>query len=180
MVYYGLNKNTADTIRLSAVAEGGTYASTNNGTTYRMSPSSFSITDGSKIIAEEPLIYWLAPGDRDLEKPGDLGLSTPISYPTCDRTGVVVLGTSYDPNAYVGEVEALLRANPGAQYLRTDLSCDNFRGPSIANSGGKYIYAVYQVIGRDQSQLCSVIKATGVSGDWLENDVDPTQKITCP
>jgi hypothetical protein len=180
LVYYGLNKKTADTIRLTAVTSGDAYTATNAGTTYRIRSTGFSITNDSGLNINEPLTYWLGPGDRELDKPGDLGISTPISYPDCDGRGVVILGTSYDPHAYATEVEALLRANPGAQYLRTDLSCDNFRGPSIANSGGSYIYAVYRVMGRDQSQLCEAVKQAGTYGDWLGNDVDPTENVSCP
>ncbi|MCY1367267.1 hypothetical protein D9M69_541950 [compost metagenome] len=92
---------------------------------------------------------------------------------------MVILGTAYEPKSYAGDVEALLAANPGSEYLRTDLSCDNFRGPSLENSGGQYIYAVYRVVGRIQSDVCAAVKGAGTYGDWLENNVDPADRISC-
>ena len=179
MVYYGLSKKTGGTIKLSAVQNGDEFVATNMGTTYRLGKAGFEITDDAGNHVSEPMTYWLSPGDAELENPGDLGISRGISYPLCDGAGVVILGTAYEPKSYAADVEALLAANPGSEYLRTDLSCDNFRGPSVENSGGQYIYAVYRVVGRDQSDVCAAIKGAETYGDWLENNVDPADRISC-
>jgi hypothetical protein len=179
MVYYGLSKKTGGTIKLSAVQDGDEFVATNNGTSYRLGKTVFVIIDDAGNHVSEPMTYWLSPGDAELEHPGDLGISRSISYPSCDGAGVVILGTAYEPKNYAGDVESLLAANPGSEYLRTDLSCDNFRGPSLENSGGSYIYAVYRVVGRDHSDVCAAIKGAGMYGDWLENNVDPADRINC-
>jgi hypothetical protein len=52
-----------------------------------------------------------------------LNVSTPMSHPACDGTGIVMLGSVTTPGQYAEGVQQLLNANPGASYLRTDQSC---------------------------------------------------------
>lgn len=60
------------------------------------------------------------------------------------------------------------------------LACDNFRNPSIDNSDGNAIYAVFRTLKADEAAMCSAMKELNAGGDWLENNVDPVEKIECP
>lgn len=56
-------------------------------------------------------------------KNGDLGVSKPITVPSCKGTGIVVLANATDPATYASEIQNYLDAFPGSKYLRTDQSC---------------------------------------------------------
>lgn len=173
LVYYGLNKQSGGTIELAASGTASGYIARNGpNTSYEMISSEYSVTDDAGNRTAEAVIYWWPAGDPALDRPGDLGLSQPMTYPDCDGSGIVVLGTSYNPDRYEAEVAALLQQFPGSSYLRTDLSCGSFAGPSAANSGGKYIYAVYRPAGSDTATVCAAITAAGAYGKWLSNDVN--------
>lgn len=107
----------------------------------------------------------------------DLGLTVPLSRPSCDGTGIVVLGSAYTPGKYRQEVARLLELNPGASYLRTDLACPSLR----QNVDGNPIYAVYRVAGTTRAQVCAAVAAAGAGtyGKWLDSDSDPTRSINC-
>lgn len=81
----------------------------------------------------------------------DLGLSTPISSPACDGSGIVILRSAVDPANYARDVQQGLDAHPGARYLRTDRSC-----PSLnpVDAAGNPIYAVYLAAGRERADIC--------------------------
>lgn len=171
LVYFGLNKQSGGTIELAASATASGYIARNAGASYELTSAEYSVTDDAGKRTAEPIIYWWPAGDPALALPGDLGLGQSITYPDCDGSGIVVLGTSYNPDRYEAEVSALLQQYPGASYLRTDLSCGSFAGPSAANSGGKYIYAVYKPAGGNSAAVCAAITAAGAYGKWLSNDV---------
>jgi serine/threonine-protein kinase len=106
---------------------------------------------------------------------GDLGLSTPMSRPACDGTGIVVLGNATNPGSYPADVQRLLNEYPGASYLRTDQAC-----PSLRQSlNGNPIYAVYRVAGGTEADICAAVRAAGgeTYGKWLDRSGDPNSYI---
>lgn len=58
---------------------------------------------------------------------GDLGLGQPISHPSCNGQGIVILGSVTTPGLYAAGVQRLLYEHPGAFYLRTDQTCPSLR-----------------------------------------------------
>lgn len=129
--------------------------------------------------AAPPLI---PPSPRDTTRagtrPGDLGLGTPISFPSCDGQGVVILGSVTTPGLYAAGVQRLLDAHPGAFYLRTDTSCPSLRQ---ATDAGNPIYAVFKPAGTTRAQVCNAVRAAGGNayGKWLNATTDPGYVITC-
>jgi serine/threonine-protein kinase len=107
-----------------------------------------------------------------------LRVSAPISQPPCDGTGIVVLGSAVVPGKYESEIQRLLNANPGANYLRTDHACPSLRQVSDA---GTPIYAVYRIGGRTQFEVCSAVRAAGgdAYGKWLDMTTDPKFMLPC-
>jgi serine/threonine protein kinase, bacterial len=110
--------------------------------------------------------------------PGDLGLAQPISSPTCNGQGIVILGSVTTPGLYPAGVQQLLDAHPGAFYLRTDQTCPSLR-PKTAE--GNPIYAVFEPGGTTQSQVCARVHAAGAGayGKWLDTTTDPGYVIPC-
>jgi serine/threonine protein kinase, bacterial len=109
---------------------------------------------------------------------GDLNLPTRISVPQCNGQGIVVLGNVTTPGLYATGVQALLNAHPGASYLRTDHSCPSLRQVS---GEGNPIYAVFELGGRTQPEVCAAVNAVGgdAYGKWLDHTTDPTYIIKC-
>lgn len=107
-----------------------------------------------------------------------LNVSTPISRPPCDGTGIVVLGSVTTPGQYSEGVKRLLDANPGASYLRTNQSCPSLRQ---ATADGNPIYAVYRAAGNSESAVCDAVHAAGggAYGKWLDNTTAPDFIIPC-
>ncbi|MFQ4148592.1 hypothetical protein AAGW05_07840, partial [Arthrobacter sp. LAPM80] len=179
--YLGLDKATGNTTKLPATVSGGEVTVLNLDYVYSLNVSKFQISKGNKVIGSEKMLSWLEADASELRLPGDLGISQPISYPVCDGNGVVILGVSWDPSTDASSIQRLLIANPGSEYIRTDLACDNFRSPSTENSDGNFIYAVIRLVQGDKAKVCAAMgQYKASSGDWLENDVDPTARITCP
>lgn len=114
-------------------------------------------------------------GDRGS---GDLGLAVPISRPSCDGRGIVVLYSAVTPGAYASEIGAALAANPGAKYLRTDEACPSLRA---RDDNGNVIYAVYLESGYTRSEVCAdvAIAPAGAYGRWLDLTSDPSVLVTC-
>ena len=110
--------------------------------------------------------------------PGDLGLTTPISYPKCDGQGIVIFGSVTTPGLYPAGVQHLLDAHPGAFYLRTDQTCPSLRQ---ATAEGNPIYAVFEPGGTTQDQVCAAVRAAGggAYGKWLDTTTDPNYIIPC-
>lgn len=108
--------------------------------------------------------------------PGDLGLSIPMTRPTCDGSGIVVVGNATAPGTYAQEISGYLAANPGASYLRTDQSCLSLRQ---ADDAGNAIYAVYYPAGRTVGEICGKRAAVGGYGKWLDNSTDPRSQVAC-
>ncbi|MET4002688.1 hypothetical protein ABIB48_001404 [Arthrobacter sp. UYCu511] len=177
--YLGLDKKSGSTIVLPASRTSNSAQARNGNYSYALNASTFTISANNDVIAEEKMLSWWTPSAPELKLPGDLGLSQPISYPACDGTGVIVLATAFEPATNAATIEQALRANPGSMYLRTDLSCDNFRGPSKANSNGNSIYAVIKAVPGSKSDVCAAMKAYDATGEWLENNVDPATNVTC-
>jgi serine/threonine protein kinase, bacterial len=111
--------------------------------------------------------------------PGDLGLAQPISQPACNGQLIVILGSVTTPGLYAAGVQQLLDAHPGAFYLRTDQTCPSLR-PATAE--GNPIYAVFELGGTTQSQVCARVHAAGDSayGKRLDTTTDPGYIIPCP
>ena len=109
---------------------------------------------------------------------GDLGLHIPMTTPRCNGQGIVILGSVTTPGEYEQGVQRLLDANPGAGYLRTDMSCPSLRQ---ATDAGNPIYAVYAPGGTTQGEVCSRVRAVGgiAYGKWLDMTTDPAYIIPC-
>jgi serine/threonine protein kinase, bacterial len=109
---------------------------------------------------------------------GDLGLRQPISHPSCNGQGIVILGSVTTPGLYAAGVQRLLEAHPGAFYLRTDQTCPSLR-PATAE--GNPIYAVFQLGGTTQAQVCAAVDTAGEGsyGKWLDTTTDPDYIIPC-
>lgn len=109
----------------------------------------------------------------------DLGLSTPMSSPPCDGSGIIILRSAVDPANYARDVRQALDANPGARYLRTDRSCPSL---SPVDANGNAIYAVYQHAGRGKAEICSALgrAPSGAYAKILDTTTDPTQAtVSC-
>lgn len=109
---------------------------------------------------------------------GDLGLSTPITRPSCDGRGIVILYSAVTPEAYESEISIALANNPGAKYLRTDQSCPSLRQ---RDDNGNVIYAVYRESGYTKAELCADVAVSpgGAYGRWLDTTSDPSELVTC-
>lgn len=109
---------------------------------------------------------------------GDLGLAVPMTRPSCDGRGIVVLYSAVTPGAYAQEIASALAQNPGASYLRTDMACPSLR-PRDEN--GNVIYAVYRPSGYSVQQLCSDVRAEGppAYGRWLDTTSNPSELVSC-
>lgn len=109
----------------------------------------------------------------------DLGVGVPLSRPACDGTGIVILDSATTPGQYQQDIARALSNNPGASYLRTDISCPSLRQQS---DDGNPIYAVYRPAGSTKEQLCSAVRAAGKGtyGRWLDTTSDPDTPVECP
>lgn len=109
---------------------------------------------------------------------GDLGLSTPITRPSCDGRGIVVLFSAVTPGAYESEIRTALAENPGSKYLRTDQSCPSLRP---RDDNGNVIYAVYRESGYTRAEVCADVASApdGAYGRWLDMTSDPSELVTC-
>lgn len=109
---------------------------------------------------------------------GDLGLAQPMSRPSCNGQGIVVLGSVTTPGRYAEGVQRLLAAHPGASYLRTDQTCPSLRA---ATDEGNPIYAVYRPAGSTEAEVCAAVRSAGgdAYGKWLDYTTDPSDRIPC-
>lgn len=107
----------------------------------------------------------------------DLGLSVPISSPTCDGRAVLILGNAVAPGNYERDVAALLEAHPGASYLRTDRSCGSLRD---RDDDGDAIYAVYREVGHGRADACAALagRSDDAYGKLLDEVSDPARFIS--
>lgn len=109
----------------------------------------------------------------------DLGLATPITEPTCDGTGVVVISTFSNPSTYAADVARALAQHPGSRYMRTDRSCSSFAPATLE---GNQIYVVYIEAGHEKDQVCELVRQLGgrdVFGKWLDQTSAPNETIQC-
>lgn len=107
----------------------------------------------------------------------DLGLSVPISSPTCDGRAALILGNAITPGRYERDVAALLEAHPGASYLRTDRSCGSLRDH---DDDGNAIYAVYREVGHGRADVCAALagRSDDAYGKLLDEVTDPARFIS--
>lgn len=128
--------------------------------------------------APPPITVTQPPAATQQPQSGDLGLRQPISHPSCNGQGIVILGSVTTPGLYAAGVERLLDAHPGAFYLRTDQTCPSLR-PATAE--GNPIYAVFQLGGTTQTQVCAAVNTAGEGayGKWLNTTTDPDYIIPC-
>ena len=119
-----------------------------------------------------------APTDSGARPDGDLGLPTPMTRPSCDGRGIVVLYSAVTPGAYESEIRSALASNPGARYLRTDRACPSLRQ---RDENGNVIYAVYRDSGYSRAELCADVASApaGAYGRWLDTTSDPTVLVSC-
>lgn len=119
-----------------------------------------------------------APEPTPRPSSGDLGLAQPMSRPSCDGQGIVVLGSVTTPGQYAAGVQRILAAHPGAYYLRTDQSCPSLRA---ATDQGNPIYAVYRPAGDTVVEVCAGVRSAGgdAYGKWLDYTTDPSFRIPC-
>ncbi|MDQ0864860.1 DUF4190 domain-containing protein [Arthrobacter globiformis] len=155
-------------VTLPARSDASSFSATApDGTEYSYGQGTVTITTASKTFTE-PTTEWEAGNASSLSSPGDLDISTPISYPVCDDSVMIVYGTSWNSATNADAVQNLLDAHPGSSYMRTDLSCRAFTGPSTASSEGAYVYAVYSVES-GQEAACKAISGTPYYGRVLSN-----------
>lgn len=150
-------------------------ATAQDGTVYTYGQGTVSIVTASKTFTESTSV-WEPGTSSSLSSPGDLRIGTPISYPPCNDSVMVVYGTAWNEATNASEVEKLLAAHPGSSYMRTDLSCRDFRGPSTENSGGAYVYAVYSTASSTGS-ACQQIAGTPYYGRILSNSRESGDNI---
>lgn len=116
------------------------------------------------------------PSVQQVPNAADLGLSTPISTPACDGTGIIVVANSTDPAGYRSDMAAALDNHPGARYLRTDQSCPSLRP---RDDSGNLIYAAYVVVGQGRSAVCAALPAYPERyGKVLDTTSDPDIPIS--
>lgn len=148
--------------------------------TYTAFPATICRADAvSDGVPEQWLSSFHSCATREAPVSVDLGLSTPISSPACDGSGVVILHSAVDPDNYARDVQRALDANPGARYLRTDRSCSSL---SPADAQGNPIYAVYLAAGPDRSDICRELgrSPAGSYAKVMDTTTDPTQAtIAC-
>lgn len=185
MTYHGLNLADGRTITTPALADGDAWTGLGQeGVTYEVSPGAITIAqDGTELSSQETTYFGLAADEDESTRPGDLGLDSPISYPACDRSGVVVLDTIPATDDPTSAVRESLAAHPGAEYLRTDLSCDSLDQPAEERSGGVDIYVTYLAMGSDQDAICAELDRNGTHAQWLRdgvrNDERDEHRIQC-
>lgn len=174
--YLGLSLDLGGTAVLDATQDSSGFTALHPDATYRYTATTITITTATQTFKQDTTT-WLAPTDPSLMRPGDLGLSTPISYPACDDSAIVVYGKTWDPSTNASKIQSLLNATPGSSYLRTDLSCGSFTGPSSANSDQQYIYAVYTNFGKNVAEACTEAKNSGGVAHWISNTRSPADNI---
>lgn len=138
-------------------------------------PTTTTATAETSTVTDAPTTVLAAP---PLRTEDDLGLPVPMTVPSCDGMGIVVVANAVAPGSYVEEIAAHLDAHPGASYLRTDRSCPSLRQ---ATEEGNPIYAVYFPAGESTSELCSAVRARGgdAYGKWLDTVTDPRSLVEC-
>lgn len=181
-IYYALDLDTGATARGPAEFVEPEYWYADIGPLrYWMGPDHIAVEDlDVRTEVFDDTQIWLTPGSDEPFRPGDLDLDQPITYPACNGDGVVIIASFMSGADVDDAVARSLREHPSAEYLRTDLSCDNFNRPSIERSDSRYIYATYYLVGPvSTSELCSAIEAVGTYGYWLASDVPPGQPVSC-
>lgn len=88
--------------------------------------------DPAAQVGADPFSPTVAVGDPvslsvPAETVADLGLASPVTRPSCDGSGIVVLGSAVTPGRYAADVSSFLGRFPGSSYLRTDASCPSLR-----------------------------------------------------
>lgn len=144
---------------------------------YDRQPSTRCRPEAKDDGVPDPLLKYFR-GCNTRSPEADLGLSTQISQPACDGSGIVVLGAATTPGDYPADVRELLQQYPGSGYLRTDETC-----PSLAQqtSKGADIYAVYRPAGNSRQSICAAVREAGgdAYGKRLDHTSDPDTAVDC-
>lgn len=182
--YHGLNRADGRTITTPALEDGAGWTGLGQeGVTYQVSPEAIRILQDETELTTQETTYFGWAEDEAGTRPGDLGLDTPISYPACDRSGVVVLDTVPATDNPAEAVRDSLAAHPGAAYLRTDLSCDGLDQPAAGRADGAELYVTYLSVGFDQEAVCAELDRNGTHAQWLRdgvrNDERDDLRISC-
>ena len=85
-------------------------------------------------------------------------MSRSITRPACDGRFVVFVGAAVDPSVYRTEVQDLLDAHPGSEYLLAGGTCPSLRSRDDA---GNEIYGVYYGPFANRDQACSARSSQG-------------------
>lgn len=88
----------------------------------------------------------------------DLGVSRPITQPGCEGSFIAVVGSAVHPPTYREEVQGMLDAHPGSEYLHTSDTCPSLRPRTDA---GNEIYAVYYGPFPAREQACQIQDSWG-------------------
>lgn len=118
------------------------------------------------------------PAAAQATKPGDLGLSVPISRPACDGGYGVIVANATRPGTYQHEISAFLGRYAGASYLLAEQACSSLRSHT---GDGSSIYAVYYGPYPALDNACETRRRMG-GGSYvrkLENGGPSTVIIRC-
>lgn len=177
--YHGLNLHDGLTIRTPATeSDTGWTGHGPEGVTYEVSPERVEVRQDGTVLASEETITFLDGTYAGSLRPGDLMLSQPVSFPECDGSGVVVIGTFSSGDLH-GDIQASLDAHPGSEYLSTAVACDVFERPTFDTTGAGELFLTYYHVGHDEAEVCARIAELGTHGYWLEDDVPQGQRIDC-
>ncbi len=134
------------------------------GITAASTPNPTATSPGTAVppssAAPSPTTSTLGPAPRN---PADLGLSTPITTPTCDGTAIVVVGnsTAGDRAQDAAAIRGFLAEYPSARYLSGMYACPSIR---VRGDDGNLVYAAYVVVGNGSAAMCQALRS-GRYGD---------------
>jgi len=179
----------ADVSALSAATPAAATAATAQPATAPVEPATVTVTAPPPVtVTAPPPVIIAAPAPVTIVAPapapvyaaayGDLGISVPMTRPSCDGLGVVLLFSSVSPGAYASEIQQALNSYPGSSYLRTDQACSSL---TQSTDGGNPIYAVYRPAGYSTSSVCAAVNSYGGSayGKWLDNSSAADATVDC-
>lgn len=127
----------------------------------KITPSTLSESgepEPSTLESMPPVLEPTIPTRQELS--ADLGVSRPITQPSCDGRFIVVVGSAVHPPNYRAEVQRMLDAYPGSEYLHTIDTCPSLRP---RDSAGNEIFGVYYGPFETREQACR--NRNSLSGD---------------
>lgn len=184
LVYIGFDRIKGVTTGLPAQRVGRDVVEASiDSTTYRLAEYGMSeIKNGVFEKSDAPQVssYRDSP---NLKRPGDLGISQKISYPKCDGKIVMISPPFVGTAAAKKDLPSFLSDHPSWEYLRTDLSCDNFYIPSKEDNQRDLMYVAYttrEYTEQNERELCNLIALPEYEGfvvDRLQDGVSPNGKL---